>query len=531
MNKKEKQGMKKSTKAIIAAVVAVVLVAAVLIGIFVIKPAIEKKDNNSDFSYSDIEKPEGAHYEYVSYKGTEMVKDLVLIFEQAEKDDKKSIDKNGYAFKFGDYEISKGELVLYYLDEYSLQNSKVEYSIQTKGQNLTGFDPEKLPTEQKVPGESFTWSDKFVSTAIQNIKDLYVSFDLAIEAGVTFTENEIYGLINNYKRVERLADVSETPDDLVARIYGEDTTYAIFARREIMQKYALRYEEMRAAEHFEAVTEDEIRAEFEKDTDYYKSIDVRVYPVQGEYDPAEISSVANEQEFLDFAKKNYPSGNYNAEVITKIYNTTKSQLGATFGEEVAEWAFASDRVEGEIALITGQLYQYLVYIKSLPVYDFSHDIILYNYKFENGETAEQKDKIYEDKEKLYKELEGRQITAEEFLLKIDSIDYACEEMTARASDLYYQVSDWMLEEGRKQGDTAIFSDSAEGIFIVYYEKANPDDLDWRYAIRSELGNIKYVEEYEKEFVKYSYSENAKVFSKVVGDADAIIKGKLKANKK
>ena len=530
MSKNEKQGMKKSTKAIIAAAVALVLVAAVLIGIFVIKPAIEKNNGNTDVLYTDIEKPEGANYEYVIYKGTEMVKDLVLVFEQAEKEEKKSIDKNGYAFKFGDYEISKGEFVLYYLDEYSLQNSKVEYSIQTKGQNMTGFDPEKLPTEQKVPGENFTWSDKFVSTAIQNIKDLYVSFDLALDAGITFTENEIYGLINNYERVERLAEVSETPDDLIARIYGDETTYAMFARREIMQMYALRYEEMKAQEYFETVTEAEIKTELEKDPDYYKSIDIRVYPVQGEYDPTEISSVANEQEFLEFAKRNYPSGEYNAEVITKIYNTPKSRISATFGDEVAEWAFSPDRVEGEIGLITGQLYQYLVYIKSLPVYDFSHDIILYNYKFESGETAEQKNKIYEEKEKLYKELGSKPVTAEDFLLKIDSIDYACEELTARASDLYYEVADWMLEEGRKQGDTAIFMDPIEGIFIVYYEKANPDDLDSDYFIRTEIGDMKYVEAYEKEYAKYKYTENTKLLSKVVGDADSVIEAKLKANK-
>lgn len=519
---------KKPAKAIIAAVVAVVLVAAVLLGIFVIKPAIEKKDggDTTKVTFSDAEKIEGEHYDYVNFGNTRMAKELALVLEQAEKDSNASIQKNGTAVEIGDYKISQAELTLYYIDMCSAQNREVQYSIESRGQNLTGYDPEKLPSEQKHHDGDFNWSDKFISESIESAKIIYTTFDLAVKSGYVLDEQDIYNLITSYTRVERLADVGQSPDELVEKIYGEGVTYAMFARREIMNTYAIKFEAFMAQNYYDLYTDEEIKAELDKDADSYKAMDLRVYPIQGEYTDEQISAIRTEQDFLDFAVGNYPLEGYNAEVVTKIFNTSKYQIETSFGAEVAEWAFSSDRKVGDVGVIAGQLYEYVVYVAELPVYDYSHDVLFYSYMFVNNETAEQKTELESSIRQIYDRFKDKQITPEEFEVYFTEAGYDCQELTARSGDFYFEVVNWMLESERKSGDTAMFSHAEEGIYVVYYLKGNPDDTDWENGIRTGLSNEKYVAEYEEFAKDYEIKEDKKVIQSVIRNGDAKIKESL-----
>lgn len=524
--KAENAGMKKSTKVIIIAAVAIVLVAAVLVGIFVVKPAVEKNKEPSteEITYSVAEKNENENYEYVTYRGARMAKDLADIIIQAEKDSQADIKANGAALEVGDYEISKGEFALYYYDQHSIKKGEVEYSIELRGQNLTGYEPTMTPMSQQYPGEDYTWADKFASDSVNTLKDIYVTFDKAIDSGVTLTEVEIKGLIDSYTRVERFAQAnSETADELVSRIYGSGVTYAMFAKREIMQTYAAKCEETEAEKLYNAVTEKELQEYFDKDPSLYASMNVRVYPVQGEYDAVEISRVNTEEEFLEFAKKNYPHGEYNAEVLTQAFHVTKERLSATFGPEVGEWAFDKSRVTGEVALITGQLYEYLVYIDSLPVYEYSHDVLVFNQLLEGGETAEEMDKLYEQVEEFYNKVKGKETTPEEFKTVFADTNYGWYETAARGDDFYFEVANWILDPARKKGDMEMFADSQDGIFVIYYLEPNPEDLDWKHYVRTILSDERYVEEYDALAEDYKIKEDSAVIKKVMTETDAKIK--------
>lgn len=526
----EKQGMKKTVKAIIVAAVALFVVAAVLIGVFVVKPAIEKNHGNTDFSFVDIKNPEGARYEYVNYKGTKMAKDLVLIFEQAEIDSKKSIKKDGYAIKIGDYEISKAEFALYYMDKYTDQSRAVNESIQEKGRNLTGFDLDTVPSKQKYTGGEYNWSDKLVSDAIDGAKSIYTAFDYAVENGFTLNENEIYELINSYTRIERFASPEEGPDGLIETTYGEGTTYAMFAKREIMLTYAAKFESLTAQTYYDEVTIEELNKRLAENPDSYKCINVRIYPIQGDYEEAQIQEIKTEQDFLDFAENNYPEENYNAEVITKVFDATKDRLESTFGPEVMKWAFSKDRKVGDIAKVTGQLYEYMVYICELPEYEYSHDLLYCGFWFNSNHTNDDKLAVYEEYRKIYEDIKNKQLTPEEFEACFAETEYYCEQRTSRAGDFYFDISDWMTEHERKPGDIAFFNNVSEGVFIVYYLNGNPDDLDWQDVIRKEISNERYAEEYNRFIKAYEVKESAKTLKSVVDDCDSIIAAKLEVNK-
>ena len=526
-NKKE---TKKPAKAIIAAVIAVVLVAAVLLGVFVIKPAINKnKGGTTDITFTDAEKIEGEHYDYVNFGNTRMAKELALMLKQAEEDSNAAIENGGVAVEIGNHKISQAELTLYYIDTYTAQVKAVEDSIATRGQNLTGFETDKLPSEQKHHDDDFNWSDKFISEAIESAKVIYTTFDLAVDAGYLLDEQEIYNLITSYTRVERFSGTDRTPDELIQSIYGENVTYAMFARWEIMQTYAVLYEAFMAQNYFNGFTDEEVKAELAEDADSFKAMDLRVYPIQGEYTEDQIAAIRTEQDFLDFATNNYPLDGYNAEVVTKIFNMPKYQIESSFGPEVAEWAFSAERKVGDVSVITGQLYEYVVYVAELPVYDYSHDVLFFSYLFVNNETAEQKKSVIDSVQAVYDKFKGQQITAEEFESYFIEAEMDCQSLAARSTDFYFEVVNWMLDTERKPGDMEMFSHSDEGIYVVYYLKANPEDTDWEYTIRTGLSNEKYVADYEEFAKDYKVKENSKVIKDVIKNGDAKIKEKIEAS--
>ena len=78
-------------------------------------------------------KNEGENFEYVSFKGAKMAKELALMLKQAEKDDEKCIENYGYAFEV--YSIA---LIL---SSYSmpLAVSKLLSARFAKGEYLNGY--------------------------------------------------------------------------------------------------------------------------------------------------------------------------------------------------------------------------------------------------------------------------------------------------------------------------------------------------------------------------------------------------------
>ncbi|MBQ4603752.1 MAG: hypothetical protein IJB16_04035, partial [Clostridia bacterium] len=314
MSKKHEnaEAPKKSPKTIIIIIAAVVIVAAaVLVGIFVIKPAIDKNTEPTTVPVVTNPPKEGEVFTYADYKGARMPVQFIEILNQAELDCQKAAKETGVALKVGDREISKSEFLMYYLDQYRLQMHEINYSIEQRGSNMTGYDPEKLPDEQNAVGVDYTFAEDFTRKAADVIKTNYASFDLAVRNNTQLTEVEIDNLIVSYERVKEYAKYSleeKTADQMITETYGAGTTYAMFAAREIMQTYAKKYEEVKTEELHKSYPEETVIERLNENETKYKVIKARIYPIEGEYEPEEISKVATEEQFLEFAQNNYPNG-------------------------------------------------------------------------------------------------------------------------------------------------------------------------------------------------------------------------------
>lgn len=495
---------KKSAKAIIIAASALVVIAAVLVGIFVVKPAIDK--NNEPTTVPVVTNPpkEGEKYTYADYKGTKMPVEFIEILNQAEIDSQKAVKEYGVALKVGDKEISRSEFSMYYLDQYRLQMYEIQYSIEERGSNMTGYDTQKLPDEQNAVGVDYTFAEDFTRKAITNIQTNYSSFELAVKNNTQLSEDEIYNLIISYERVKEYAKYSgeeKTADQMVVDTYGTGTTYAMFAAREIMQTYAKKYEEVKTQEIQNALSEEEVLEILNGNEKKYQVVKARIYPVEGEYDPEEISKVATEEQFLQFAQNNYPNGGFNAKIKTNAHFVSYDTIGKTFGYDVADWAFSDSRVPGEIGLVQGQIYECLVYIETPAFLDTSVEVITYEYTYPEGTSEEEFNQIAEEIQTMYDGWVEKDMTEDEIRQAILETGYGFER-TYRTGDLFFYVNSWILDENRKSGDMGMFNDGTT-VYIVYYCHNNPEDFDWDLTIRSEVSVEEYNAEYNS-FVEKEY---------------------------
>lgn len=508
-NVPEKTEAKKSTKVIIIASAIIVVIAAVLVSIFVIKPAIENSKEPTTLPLVTNAKEDGQKYTYADYKGVKMPVEFVEILNQAELDSKAACSKYGVALSLGDKEISKSEFVMYYLDQYRLQMYEIQYSIEQRGSNMTGYDTKKYPEEQMAVGVDYTFAEDFTRKAIEAMQVNYASFELALQNKTELDEYETAALMASYKRIEDYAKYSDPPktaDEMVAETYGKGTTYAMFAAREIMQKYAQKHEEITNEIYFNACAEEDVKARLNENETKYKVVKARVYPVEGEYDPVELSKVKNEQEFLDFAQNNYPGENFTAQHKTNCHFNSYSALEKTFGTEVAEWAFSEDRVPGEIGLVQGMLYEYLVYIETPAFFDTSCTILSYEYVYPEGLTDEEYAEIADDLQLKFETWGSGEMTEEEVRQAMTDTGLGYER-TYRTGDIFFYANSWILDENRKSGETKLFNDG-ETVYIIYYCHNNPEDFDWNVAIRSEMSAEKYNSEYDA-FVAENFESKRK----------------------
>lgn len=501
---KKAPAQKKSAKTIIIAAAAIVVVAAVLVGIFVIKPAIDKGKEPSTVPVVTNAPNEGEQYSYADYKGTRMPVEFIEILNQAEIDRKNAVESQGMALEVGEVEIPKSEFVMYYLDQYRLQMYEIEYSIEQKGSNMTGYDPEKLPDEQNAVGVDYTFAEDFTRKAVGVIQTNYASFDLAVRNGTQLSEGEIQQTVSRYERIIEYAKYSEeekTPDEIIQDTYGAGTTYAMFAAREIMQVYATKYEKIKTDEYYESFSEEEVRGKLESNEIGYKVVKARVFPIEVEYDPVEVSRIKTEEEFLDFAQNNYPGGNFSAKNKTNCHFVSYDSIGRTFGYEVADWAFSENRVPGEIGVVQGQLYECLVYVETPAFFDTSCEVITYEFTYDEGLDQELFNQQANEIQQMYDGWVEKKMTEDEFREACLSTGYGFER-TYRTGDLFFYVNSWILDENRKSGDMGMFNDGTT-VYIVYYCHNNPEDFDWNVAIRSELSAEKYNGEYDK-FIEENY---------------------------
>lgn len=515
--------------AIIAAVAAVVAIAVAVTVYFVKK---NEEIDPPDVTPLVTVDSGNSKYNMAEYKGTRMPVEFVEILNQAEQDSYQACEKYGVALKLGKRNISMQEFVLYYYDVYYFQTESAIYSMQQTGANRTGYDLSVLPREQKHIREEYTWAEQFTIEVIDNMALNYMMFDDAVENGVELDNASIKELFDNFEFIDKAAERDNmTLDEDLAETYCEGVTAAMYKAREIVVAFATKYDEVKGEELKKSCSESEIKAELDKNTGKYSVAKLRVYPIEGDYVESEANAVRTEKELIEYAKNNHPREDYDAEFSTDCGYISKEKVASVYGDEVAAWAFEDGRKAGDIAVVQGMLFRYLVYVETPAFYSTSCDVIFIGTQYEDTMSVEERKQLFEKEEERYLKWKNEDGTKEGFL------EYTLEaggmgEETVRIGNYYFQIDNWIFDPARKSGDHTVL-DTMGGSCAVYYVGKNEGDYDWEDYVRADLATVE-LKEYQSDTLESEYKAERKnsVLNKAYDAADiSIRKHQVKLEKK
>ena len=450
------------------------------------------------------------------------------------------VEKYTTALKVGDTKISTAEFNYYYSMQYQQTSYMQDYYQQNMGYDM-GYDVSAAPDEQKTKdadGKEITWAEQFKTAAAEQAQFIIANYNEAVKAGLTLTDDEkkeIDETIENYRT--NAAQNNYSLNAYLRDSFGGGFTEKVFRKQLEMETLAQNFYNDKQSELLTAVSDEEIQAEYDKNTKEYNYADVTYYTFafetlkaeEGETDEAlkarqkeandkvtaeakAIYDGSTDKESFVKAVRDYKNKDADAEKAaadTADYTTnsvaaTHSSLVTAISEGGADWAFDAARKAGDKTLITGDKATYIIMVDKaayvMNSVDVRHCLIQFDAKDEKNVTDEEKQEAYNTAKKLYDEwLAGEKTEATFKQMAIDNTqDDGSKEngglyQGIRISDSYVEAFEkWCFDDTRKTGDSGII-ETEHGYHIMYFVKDNTEDLDWKNTIRTTMGEEDFTE--------------------------------------
>lgn len=469
------------------------------------------------------------------------------------------IEKYTTALKVGDTKVSTAEFNYYYSMQYQQTAYMQDYYQQNMGYNM-GFDTSAAPDEQKTKdadGNEITWADQFKTAAAEQAQFIIANYNEAVKAGLTLTEdekNEINETIENYRT--NAAENSYSLNAYLRDSFGGGFTEKVFRKQLEMETLAQNFYNSKQSELLAAVTDEEIKAEYDANTKEYNYADVTYYTFafstltanEGETEDALkarqkeandkvtadakaiYDSITDRESFVkavrDFKNKDADAekaAKDTTDYTTKSVAATHASLITAISEGGADWAFDAARKDGDKTFITGDKAAYIIMVDKaayvMNSVDVRHCLIEFEAKDSNNVTDEEKQKTYDKAKALYDEWLAGEKTEETFkkMVSDNTQDDGSKESAGlyeaiRISDNYVEAFEkWSFDDARKTGDSGII-ETEYGYHIMYFVKDNTEDLDWKNTIRTNMGSEAFTEFNDKliaEDGSYPLTENDK----------------------
>ncbi len=445
------------------------------------------------------------------------------------------VEKYTTALKVGDTKISTAQFNYYYSMQYQQTAYMANYYQQNMGYDM-GFDASVAPDEQKTKdadGNEITWADQFKTAAVDQAQFIIANYNEAVKAGLTLTEDEkseIDETIESYR--SSAAENNYSLNAYLRDSFGGGFTEKAFRHQLEMETLAQNFYNDKQAELLNAVTEEEIKAEYDANKKNYDYVDVTYYTfafatLTGKEGETEDALKARQKEANDKVKaeaqavyekitdkesfvkavRDYKNKDVDAEKAAKDtadytnnYNASNySTISAAISEGGANWVYDAARKAGDKTIITGDKAVYIVMLDK-PAYvmnsvDVRHCLIQFDAKDSENVTDEEKQAAYKTAKTLYDEWLAGEKTEETFkkMVTENTQDDGSKETAGlyeaiRISDSYVEAfEDWSFDDARKAGDSGII-ETEYGYHIMYFVKDNTEDVDWKNTIRSTMGS-------------------------------------------
>lgn len=443
------------------------------------------------------------------------------------------------AATIGDEKVSVAKYNFYYMDLYmSVQQTSSQYDSQYGdgyGAMYTGYDSSLTPMEQEYPEElegyegegNPTWADYFRINTLNSLQSYLAYADMAREAGLTLTEDEQAEID---EQIESLRSTAESNDyslnRWLTRLYGKGVNEDLL--REVLEEryLASNYAQQKSEELTDAVTEDEINAEYTENIADYAELSVSLFTVSA--DTSSISEDATEEEqeaarTEAMAEAKSEADRYAAQVTdaatlleqAQAYNSTATESGvtqtdvtastleSTYGTNVRDWVLADGRAVGDVGVVESDSGYTVIYMAELPHQDTTkpvdvrHILIQFETKTDDeGNTVEltdeQKATYYAQAEEIYQQFLDNP-TEDNFaaLANENSDDPGSNENgglyeDVQPGEMAEAFDNWIFDPARQPGDSGIV-ETEIGYHIMYYV-GNDNEEVWKSTVRTALAN-------------------------------------------
>lgn len=473
------------------------------------------------------------------------------------------IDRLATAVEIGDTKISAAQFNYYYSSAYNQIASQASQYESAYGYNVMGFDTSVAPDEQTSTqkdedGNALTWDKVIIDTAVKNAQYYVACYNEALKAGIELTDDqkaEIDETIESYRT--EAAENNYSLNAYLKMYFGSGFNEKVFKQQMEMEMLARNFSEDKTSELNDAITDEEVAEEYNKNKAQYNYADIRYYAFDfttlkandGETEDAlkarqkaandaviaeakaVYEKITNEETFIS-AVKDYENKDAETpsdkDVTTLTKRATNASLVSAMSEDAAKWAFDNARKAGDKTMITGEKAVYII-MNIKPSYatnsvDVRHCLIAFDAEDSNNVTEEEKKTAYDTAKKLYDEWLAGDKTSDSFG-KMATENTGDEASAAdgglmeniRISDGYVDAfEEWSFDSARKAGDSGII-ETEYGYHIMYFVKNNADDLDWKDSIKTTKANASaaaYEEELLADEGSYAVVENEKWTSKI-----------------
>lgn len=443
------------------------------------------------------------------------------------------------AAKVGDTKISVAKYNFYYMDMYlSVANTSKQYDSQYGtgyGAMYTGYDSSKTPMEQEYTlnegniegfeGENPTWADYIRVYTLKYLQTYIAYSELAREAGITLTEDEMKEIDEQVESIRKSATESDfSLDRYLIKLYGKGVDEKLL--REVMEErqLAAKYSEQKQTETNDSITDEQIDAEYNANLADYAILSVYGFTVTA--DTSSVSADATEEEKTAataeaMAKAKERAETYAAnitdvasltaqakenssaatETSVEFSDVTAATLKSTFGQAAADWALAADRAVGNVTVVESANGYSVLYMSVLPhkntvkPVDVRHILVQFPTSSSGQATTlsdEEKVAYREKAQSLYDEYLANP-TEDNFaaLATANSADTGSKDNgglyeNVAVGDMVQQFNDWCFDPARKSGDTGIV-ETVHGYHVMYYVGNNYEET-WKTTVKSALAN-------------------------------------------
>ena len=445
------------------------------------------------------------------------------------------IDKCTTAVTVGKEKVSTSDFNYYYTMQYQQTTYMSQYYNENYGFSM-GYDTSKAPDEQTTKdedGNEITWSEQFRKSAIEHVQYLIANYNEAIKAGYSLTDDE---KAENNETIESYRSNAETNhyslSAYLRSTFGGGFNEKSFRKQLEMETITQRFVDDKKDELLKAVTDEEIKAEYDANRKNYDYVDVTYFAVpytnltakdgESEEDLKTRQTATNEttknkiQAMFDgltdlaslkaaakaYKEEGVENPSADAEYTTESKHTQFTALSSAITEDGANWALDAARKAGDKAIFSNETGSYIVFVDK-PIYSMNsvsvrHCLVNFNAEDADNVTDEEKKAAKDKADKLLAEWLKGEKTEDSFaaMATENTEDTGSKETgglyeNIRISDNYVDsFKDWSFNTERKPGDTGII-ESTYGYHIMYFVSNNTDDVDWKDTIRTDMGDKAY----------------------------------------